>query len=388
MTLLQFKIYIYQLLIWSFVQIINILPVKRKKIVFSNFNGRGWGDNPKYIALEIIRKKMPVDMVWLVGNMDENFPNGIRKVKFGGLRMRYELSTAKIIINNVKNDLPYRKKNSQFYIQTWHGGFPLKYIEGEVEKTLSIEYIAASKSDSSKIDLLLSSCSLDEAIMKNFFWYNGEIMKHGIPRNDLYFKTNENLKNKVRDNLHIPKGFNVALYAPTFRNDGKTTAYNLDAPNLLRNLESKTKSLWIVIIRLHPNVCRFSSLFKYGDKIIDGSHYPDPQELSVISDCLITDYSSMMYDFSIMKKPVFLFATDLKEYQQERGLRPLFFELPFALCQNNEELRRVIIDFNETEYQKNLTLFWSEKIQIYDNGHASEAVVQRIKDVLNGTFVK
>lgn len=364
------------------------LSVKKGKIVFSNFNGRGFGDNPKYIALEILRQKLPMDLVWLVKDIDECVPNGIRKVVFGGNRMHYELATAQFIINNIKNDLPYTKRKKQYYIQTWHGTFALKYIEKEAEDKLSADYVLSSKNDSLKTDLLLCGCSVDYDIMRNSFWYSGEILSHGTPRNDIYFTDNNKLIAKVRKELDVPLNCNIALYAPTFRNDGDVSAYSLDAHKIIEALDNKTGNKWVVIIRLHPNVCKLSSIFEYTDRIIDGSSYPDPQELAVASNCLITDYSSIMYDFSIMKKPIFILAPDLEEYKKERGLRPIYYELPFSFCRSNEELQYAIMNFEENAYQKRLYRFWNEKVQVYDNGDASETVVQRIKDVMNGNYIK
>ena len=109
------------------------LPVNRHKIVLNNFQGRGYGDSPKYIAEEIIRQKLPDDLVWLVADLNMELPSGIRKVKLQSVRASYELSTAKVIISNVKVALPYHKKRSQFYIQTWHGSMAFKAIEKDAQ---------------------------------------------------------------------------------------------------------------------------------------------------------------------------------------------------------------------------------------------------------------
>ncbi len=361
-------------------------PIKKAKIVFSNFNGKGFGDNPKYIADEIIRQRLPYDLVWLVSDLNEIMPKGVRKVKFGGSDMKLELSTAKIIVNNVKNDLPYNKKKEQYYIQTWHGGFPLKYIEAEVEDKLTPEYVEASRRDSQKIDLLLASCSLDEEIMQNNFWYSGEIFKVGIPRNDVYFKRDSKIKKRVYEELGIPNEYHVVLYAPTFRDDNSTASYNLAAQRIIDTLQEITNDKWAIIIRLHPNVTQYSSLFTYTENILDGSFYHDPQELSFVSDFLITDYSSIMYDFSLMKKPVFIYANDLEEYKHGRGLRPIYETLPFSISHTNDDLVHAIASFDKDAYLRQTESFWTENVEIYDRGVASKAIVERIKLVVTDKF--
>lgn len=113
-----------------------------------NFSKRGYGCNPKYIAEEIIRRRLDYDLVWLVGDMNEPMPKEIRKVLYGSTDAEYELSTAKIIVTNTKNSPPYRKKLGQYLIMTWHDGLCagiFKKIEREAEEQLSPNYVAMSK---------------------------------------------------------------------------------------------------------------------------------------------------------------------------------------------------------------------------------------------------
>ena len=177
--------------------LLSVFPTQRK-IVFVNFAGRGYGDSPKYIADEILRQKLPYDLVWLSYNMNNTFPEGIRKVKFYSFKSRYELATARIIISNVKGKLPYYKKRSQYYIQTWHGGFGVKYIEKDAEQYLTKKYVRDSKYDSSITDLILSGSEFQTKVIQDSFWYNGEIFKKGVPRNDIFFNRSEETINTLR----------------------------------------------------------------------------------------------------------------------------------------------------------------------------------------------
>ena len=110
-----------------FMCLFRLLPLSEKKIIVNNYNGKGYGDNAKYIVDEIRRQQLPYDLVWIVEDGKSiELPDGIRKVRMWSLRCIYELSTAKIIISNVKNYLPFLKRSSQYYIQTWHGPVPFK----------------------------------------------------------------------------------------------------------------------------------------------------------------------------------------------------------------------------------------------------------------------
>ena len=153
--------------IWG--RLLRWLPVNRKKIVFNNFRGHGYGDSPKYIAEEIIRRKLPYDLVWLVDDMNMDFPPQIRKVSLQSIRTSYELSTARMIISNVKVSLPYHKKKNQYYIQTWHGSVAFKAIEADAKDKLKPQYLKETMEDSKLIDLFLSCNSIQTKEIQTCF---------------------------------------------------------------------------------------------------------------------------------------------------------------------------------------------------------------------------
>lgn len=356
-------------------------PVKKNRIILNNFNGKGFGDSPKYIANEIIKQKLPFELIWIVKNKKTYVPNGIKKVQVRSIKEAYMYATASVIICNSKQRLPFKKKEGQYYIQTWHGAFPLKYIEQEAETLLSKRYIKHSKKDSAITDLMISGSGMETEVMKKSFWYTGEIFECGIPRDDIYFNQDKKSIEQLKLKYKLPLNVKIAVYAPTFRDNGKTDAYNLNLENILIALNQKTNEEWICIVRLHPNISYRDDLFTYNDKIINGSQYADPQELFVIADFLITDYSSVMMDFGIMQKPVALYFPDFEEYQKDRGLRPIFDILPFPYSYTNEELCMVIQKFDKNEYLKTLNSFIENYYKNYSDGHASERIIKRIKHV-------
>lgn len=368
----------------SLSKLCRYLPISRHKIVFSNFNGRGYGDSPKYIAEEILRRELGYDLVWLVNDLQEEMPRGVRKVPLFTRRGRYELSTAKIIINNVKIPLPYEKKAGQYYIQTWHGDFPLKFIEGEIEHKLDPFYVDGSKLESTQIDLLLSGTKLMSNVYRNAFWYDGEIFEFGLPRNDVFFRDNQHQVCLLKNGLRIIPSSRIALYAPTFRN-GLFLFGLPDFESLHRKLESTTNNTWVIIVRFHPNDQSRTSEITFSDWLIDGSSLPDMQDLEVASDLLITDYSSSVYDFLLQQKPIIRFASDLEHYKEERGLRGVYWALPIPLCINNEQLLKALPSVFTSEYIKCISKFTSDKLGSFDKGDAAARVVDRIIDVIHGS---
>lgn len=356
--------------------IFHCLPIKRNKVVFSNFYGRGYGDNPKYIADEMIRRGLPYDIVWLLSNMDENIPSQIRKVKYNRIRCDYELATAKIIICNTKGDLHFWKKKGQYYIQTWHGSFGLKYIEGDAAKTLSKRYIRKSKSDSERTDLFISNSRLQTEEYKRAFWCTCEILESGFPRNDVLFSYID--KDIIKEKLGLDTNSGILLYAPTFRDNGDFSCYDIDYDRLLKTLHRLSNSEWTILVRLHPGMRKSLNLNGKNKNVIDVSSYSDGQELLCISDALISDYSSMMLDFAILRRPIFIFATDIEEYKKMRGLKPIYFDLPFDICTSNEMLMSKISSFDEQKYQSRLNQFFYIYHPI-DQGNSTSVIVDRIE---------
>ena len=361
-------------------RLMKCLPVSLRKIVFNNFYGKGYGDSPKYIAEEIRKQGLDVDMVWLVNDLSMDLPQGIRKVRLQSLKASYELSTAKIIISNVRATLPYKKKRSQYYVQTWHGSVAFKAIEKDAIDKLDANYVREAVADSRMISLFLSSNSIQTHEIQSCFWYDGEIFESGSPRNDMLFK-GDDVKSSIKQSLGLSSDTRVVLYAPTFRDDFRTDVYNLNLPEVCSRLGSRLGGNWIALSRLHPNVMGASPI-DCSDRVLNVSSYPDMQELLLIADVLITDYSTTIYDAAIMNKLVLLYAPDLDDYKNNRGLKQVYFDFPTRICQTEEEFFSFVDEFNMDSYRARLREFL-DKIRIFDDGHASERVVNKILSVMD-----
>ena len=356
-----------------------LFPVKRNKVLFINFNGKGFGCNPKYIALELLRDG-GYDLVWLTWEKNAVFPVGIRRVKYHSVRALWEAATAKVIVTNVKNDLRLIKKRGQYIIHTWHGSYSAKLVEREAEDKLSAGYIKESKRHSAMCDLFLSNSRALSQSYREFFWYDGEIMECGFPRNDILFRDPEEKTLAVKQALGLPKEAKLALYAPTFRDDGDTACYGLDTGAVLKALGEG----WFLLIRLHPNVTGAEKLFDFGAGVVDACGYPDMQELLVAADILITDYSSTVFEFASMGKPSFIFASDVERYRQMRGLKADFFTMPYPVCRTNEALLQQLCALTPEKGRELAARFMAVYGGV-DRGDASRQVAQRIKEVISAS---
>ena len=358
-------------------KLISSLYVNKKKIVFENFLGRGFGDNPKYIALELLNRKLNYDLVWIVNRgTSYTFPKGIRTVERGSFRELFELATARFWIDNTRKEEFIYKRKKQCYIQTWHGFVPLKKMEKDAIQTLSKDYIFSAIHDGAMTDLMLSGCKIRTRLYNMSFWYDGEVKEWGSPRNDIFFK-DFNYKEKVSEFFKIDSKYKILLYAPTFRDDRSVTPYNIDFEKLILTLQNKFGGEWKVLIRLHPNIADQCSFMKYSNTIINASSYDDIQELFAASDVLITDYSDCMFEFSLMRKPVFLYTPDLESYTKSRDFYRDFKSLPYPMADTNDNLRTLILDFDNKTYDDSLTIFF-EEIGVLENGTASKSVVDYI----------
>lgn len=366
----------------------SFLPIK-KQIFIDNFGGRGYGDNPKYIVDEIISRGLPYSIVWQVKEYDKSMPSAIIQVKKDTIRARCELFMSKVRIDNIKNGLTPRKKKNQYYIQTWHGYYGFKPAEQDAESRLSPDYVKQSKADSAITDVFISANSFFSDIIRNSFWKRPEsiIFESGAPRNDLYFTMTLSKEKEIRSLLNIPQDTSILVYAPTFRDTNKGDIYYLDYEALHRCIEKKTNKKWVIVVRLHPNAISFAKNISFNDYVINGSSIADAQELFAISEALITDYSSVIGDFIIMNKPIFLYTPDLEEYvKNNRDLKPLFYKQPFKLCNDLSCLLNEVDNFDILEYKQKLIHFMSHFYKNFDDGHASAKVVDLIEKMMVDDF--
>lgn len=350
-------------------------PVAKKKIVFICFNGKTYGCNPKYIAEEMIRQELDYDMVWLLRDMEVLVPQQIRRVLFDSPRALYELATAGVIITNTKNDIRILKKKGQFVIQTWHGNFEAKKEEREIADMLPPRYVKESIKNSKQTDLFLSNSAEMTAYYRRAFWYDGEIMECGYPRNDILFSWDPEIPARVRKYYGLPEDAKLVLYAPTFRDDGSLDAYDLDFQGVVDKLGEN----WYLLVRMHPNVVVPEGRFPFDEYVLNASPYPDVQELMIASDILITDYSSTIYEFAMLKKPSYIYASDLDDFQKIRPLNDFYFEMPYPICRTNEELLQELSKYTPASGVAAAEAFMT-KFGGVDKGDAAKRVIQCMQE--------
>lgn len=380
----HFKKYVSLLIIYLF----NLFPIKSNKIMFFSYYGSQYGCNPKYITEYILQNysEDTFDLVWAFNDIkSKEHLTGFRKVKTMSLKYFYELCTSKIIITNFRTTDLFVKRKKQYYIQTWHSSLRLKQIEKDAEKSLPAHYVQMAKRDSKKCDLLLSGCRYSTDIFRRSFWYDGKISEFGTPRNDVLLSKTQDRK-EIKRKLRVPADHRIILYAPTFRkNTDDISLYKLDFQKIIECFQKKFGDNWHLLIRLHPHLMDKAGMLKgNSNKVIDVTTYDDIQELVSVSDALITDYSSVMFDFSIMKNPCFLYVPDLDDYvSNDRNLYFNLTELPFPYAKECNYLVEEIKNFNNEDYQRELEEFLSD-VGSFETGNACENLLKQIKNICSG----
>ena len=364
--LLKIKNLIRYVFYWG---ICLVLPINKKRVLVSSYYGLGYGDNLKYVVEELL-KNNDLEIIWLVKNeeISKTLPSKVKGVDINSFKSVYYLATSKVWIDNCRKPFILKKRKSQYYVQTWHG-FALKKIEKDAENSLSKWYVKNAKKDSKCIDLIISDSKFMDNIYKNSFWYSGETQILGSPRNDIIIEPKK-VKEKVYNYFNLDNSVKTVLYAPTFRADGSLKAYNLDYDKLLKACKERYGEEFVALVRLHPNVINKSSDLTFTSKVINASTYPDMQELLSTVDIVISDYSSLMFDFALSFKPCFQFATDIEEYKKDRDFYFDLNSLPFPLATSNEELFNNIINFEKDSYYSGLKDFY-DKVGMNLKGDAS-----------------
>lgn len=359
--------------------ILRIFPVNKRKVLITSYEGKGFGDNGKYIAMTL-HKLVPSIRIYWVTDLEDMFPEYVIPLKKHSVKLLYHTATSKVWIDNSRKLSYIIKRKPQIYIQTWHGGIALKQVEKDAEAHLDADYVRSAQKDSAMVNLMVSNSRFCTDMYRRAFWYDGEIIECGSPRVDILFSCDSDQKKQIKEKLGFQSDDHIVLYAPTFRKDKGTECYRMDFKRILEAL-ARDGARWKFAVRLHPNIADQAGFLQYDADIINATNYPDMYELMAVSDILITDYSSVMFEAGFVKKPVFLFATDIEDYKQDRNFYFDLEQLPFPLATTNEDLLKQIECFSQSEYEMSVEAF-NQSLGLKETGHASEILAERILQVI------
>ncbi len=362
------------------------LPMKKNKIVFESFLGRSYNDSPKAICDYILDNDYDYDIIWSVNDPKKITSEEFEVVKKPSISYLYHLATAKYIITNSRMPKEFQKREGQKLIQTWHGT-PLKRLVLDMEEnhfpnTTKINYFINFLSDVAKWDYLISPNAYSTEIFRRAFAFEGEILEIGYPRNDRLHKYHPEEAVKIRERLNIDPNAKVLLYTPTFReNNAKKKGQYIEQIKMNFNQVLKNNPDWVVLVRSHYLVTEHQKL--KNENIIDVSSYHDINDLFIISDTLLTDYSSTMFDFAILNRPIIKFAHDYEEY--EGKLRGFYLDyhkdIPATNIKNEQELSELLNNFEQySDFWAGELVDFNLKFNNISTGSSSKEFVEYLEN--------
>ena len=360
-----------------------IFPIKKNRIIFNSYSGRQYSCNPKAIS-EHLERYYPgrYEIVWSFREpkkYQDLSERGIRVCKTRSFMHYYYKLTSKVSVCNGTwgSEIPERK--GQYAINTWHGGgggYKRLYGQANDMDPIKLKWYML---DASRYSLMLASSETSlKFTVRTALAHRGDAIG-GTPRNDLLINMDRNdLYALVRGKLGIKSNEKIVLYAPTFREGKSAEDYDIDFKRLVKALEKRFGGEWRCAIRFHYYI--LGKIKWSNSSILDVSDYPDIQELLYVSDCVITDYSSLIWDYSFTYRPCLLYCTDLQYYENKRDFNKPIRTWGFPVCENNDELESAILNFDEKDFRKKME-YHHEANGSFEKGHASSDVCKIIESV-------
>lgn len=371
-------------------RLVTRLPTRKKTVVFESFLGKQYSDNPKAIYLYMRKHYPDYKLYWSVERSKwHKFKKmDINAMPRFGPKWIFVMARAEYWITNSRLPLWLPKPKGTTYVQTWHGT-PLKRLALDMDEvhmpgTNTKKYKRNFIKESSKWDYLISPNTYSTNIFKRAFQFDRKVIESGYPRNDILINSNnEEFILSVKKKAKLPKDKKVILYAPTWRDNEYYSVgkYKFQLQLDLDEMYQRLGNEYIILFRLHYLVAENLDISKYKGFAYDFSNYEDINELYLISDLLITDYSSVFFDYAILRRPILFYVYDIEVYRNQ--LRGFYFNIekqaPGPLVKTTQELISEIEKLNNNKFALSgkFEPFYQKFCNLED-GKATEKVVKSI----------
>ena len=353
-----------------------------KSVYFASFSATQYSDSPKYVSEKSHELEPDIKIVWSVPDKLKNvIPSYVTTVSPQSVEsIKAQAQASAWVFNGVLPYGTYKGKNT-FYVQTWHGDRAFKQIGHDAYSSMGRKYYGgyAKYVEPKECDLFTVASTFGKKMIQSAFGYNGEFLDIGIPRNDILVNADKNLEKikKIKKSLGIADTTKILLFAPTFRDhsaDKQNSVVNLS--DVLNILDDKGK--WVCLVRAHALSSGIDLKNNSDNRLIDATGYPDMAELLLVSDCLVTDYSSSAQDFILMNKPVVLAQYDIEEYTHKS--RSLYYdpmETGFLIAHNQEEIEKIFSHLDEYDHAA-----ISKKVQQFYGMHEGGNSTQKVCELI------
>lgn len=373
-----------------YMSIFNKLALNNNMIIFESYRGQFYNDNPKYIYEYLYKNhKNHLKFVWVINNKEnkKNVLGSPKIVKRFSLKYYYYIAISKYWVINLRQPLRLRKRKEQIILSTWHGT-PLKKLGLDIDTIHSADpkikqhYVI----NASQWKYLVSANKYSTDIFRRVFAYQGEILEYGYPRNDILYEKDHEIVKNIKRKLNIHSNKKIILYAPTWRDDEyyEPGQYKFNLKLNLEKLKNKIGKEYIILIRTHYFIADKLDLKDLENFAFNVSYHDDIGELYLISDILITDYSSVFFDYANLKRPILFYTYDLKKYSST--LRGFYInmekDVPGPLLFTTDEIISGIqnIDKITNDFKEKYNEFYN-KFCYLDDGNASEKISKKVFDL-------
>ncbi|MEV6791350.1 CDP-glycerol glycerophosphotransferase family protein [Streptomyces sp. NPDC051320] len=365
------------------------LPL-REAVLYNSFGGKQFSDSPRAVYEELMRRGTDVEHIAMVHDQQVVLPPGVRGVEWGSEEWYEALARSRYVVTNGGIREWFVRREGQVVVQTWHGT-PLKRIGADLLGTpkANLAYIDSLPQRSRQYSFFITPNAFTTPIMSHAFRLECEVLEAGYPRNDVFHAPDRVARAAaVREKLGIPAGKKVVLYAPTWRDDQRYGGrrFKLDNQIDIAAAERRLGEDHVLLYRKHHKV--LDSIPGAGQGFVwDVTYHPDIADLYLIADVLITDYSSVLFDFAHCGRPMLFFTYDLEHYRDT--LRGFYFDFtsraPGPLIKTSEDLVDAIrnIDAVSEEYKEKYAQFRLDFCEPSD-GLAAARVVDRMLEIGNG----
>ena len=371
----------------------RLIPVDDKTMLFLSFHGRGYSDNPKAIYEQMRKDERLKDyrFIWVIKNYKQKNIQieGAKIINYLSPAYFYYLSRAKYWIFNCKMPAYIAKKSNQIYLQTWHGT-PLKRLGHDIHVDKDTTFYRSKLSaqemyetydiDVARYNYMISPNSFCTKVFQSAFAIDrARLIETGYPRNDIL--TNATLKEicDIKKRLGIPSDKKVLLYAPTWRdNQYVTKGYTFKLEANFKKWKEMLADEYVVVFKPHYLIINETA----NDESLKGFVFnidanEDISSLYLIADALVTDYSSVFFDYAILNRPIYFYMYDIESYKDElRGFYiDIYKDLPGKIYDREDDLLKAI-KLEDYDYKK-LGEF-NELFNEHEDGKASKRVVETV----------
>lgn len=385
------NIVLSNMLKWAFTIMTHLIPINKKMVLFLSFHGRGFSDNPKAIFLEMQKDARFQDhtFVWAMKKGAMCQIEGATVIPYFTPLYFWYLARSKYWVCNCKLQNYVVKKKQQVYLQTWHGT-PLKRLAHDIEVSQSTTFYRSGMNidqmrktydeDVKKYTYMISPNAFCTSVFQSAFKINKErLIETGYPRNDRLSTFTLQDVEAVKEKFHLPHDKKIILYAPTWRDDQFTAAgYTFELKVDFKKWYEQLKEEFIIVYKPHYLIINAVDIPQELQEFV----YPiDPKvdidELYLVADALVTDYSSVFFDYGILRRPIYFYMYDLVEYAENlRGFYlDIYQDLPGKIYTQEDGLLQ---DLQHLTYDDQHAKTFHELFHHKEDGHAS----QRVLDIL------